>query len=48
MVGTWKAFGKAFLWRRRRVVGRDRSERLHESVPQAERLRWPAAQQPAE
>jgi len=45
MVGTWKSWGKAFLWRRRRVVGRDRSERLHETV--SERGRWPAVQ-PAE
>ena len=48
MVGTWRAFGKAFLWRRRRVVGRDRSERLHDSVPPAERMRWSAMSQPAE
>ena len=32
MVGTWKAWGKIFLIRRRRIVGRDRSERLHPSV----------------
>ncbi|MCB1312086.1 MAG: DUF2235 domain-containing protein [Sedimentitalea sp.] len=30
--GTWRGWGKIFLLRRRRVVGRDRSERLHESV----------------
>lgn len=42
MVGTWKSWGKFFLWRRRRVVGQDRSERLHESV--ADRGRWPVAQ----
>jgi len=48
MVGTWRSWGKVFLMRRRRVVGRDRSERLHESVPQAERARWPMLGQPAE
>ena len=31
-VGTWHGWGKVFLLRRRRVVGRDPSERLHESV----------------
>ncbi len=31
-VGTWKGWGKIFLQRRARVVGRDPSERLHESV----------------
>lgn len=31
-VGTWRGWGKIFLLRKRRVVGRDRSERLHESV----------------
>jgi uncharacterized protein (DUF2235 family) len=29
MVGTWMAWGKLFLRRRRRVVGQDPSERLH-------------------
>ncbi len=29
MVGTWMAWGKLFLRRRRRVVGRDASESLH-------------------
>ena len=28
-VGTMRGWGKLFLWRRRRVVGRDMSERLH-------------------
>ena len=32
MVGTWRSWGKVFLLRRRRMVGRDRSERLHPSV----------------
>ncbi|WP_354004034.1 DUF2235 domain-containing protein [Pseudotabrizicola algicola] len=32
MVGTWRAWGKLFLLRQRRVVGRDRSEKLHPSV----------------
>lgn len=31
-VGTWQGFGKLFLNRRRRVLGRDPSERLHESI----------------
>jgi uncharacterized protein (DUF2235 family) len=31
-IGTWGGWGKLFLSRRRRIVGRDRSERLHESV----------------
>ncbi|MFN3937007.1 MAG: DUF2235 domain-containing protein [Gemmobacter sp.] len=29
MVGTWRDWGKIFLLRRRRVVGRDPSERIH-------------------
>ena len=47
MVGTWRSWGKAFLFRRRRVVGRDRSERSHASVGPQARLRWPVAE-PAE
>lgn len=43
MVGTWRSWGKWFLLRRRRVVGGDPSERIHESVPSAERARWPNA-----
>ncbi|RMD49337.1 MAG: DUF2235 domain-containing protein [Alphaproteobacteria bacterium] len=31
-VGSWRGFGKLFLLRRRRAVGRDPSERIHESV----------------
>ncbi|WP_425073042.1 DUF2235 domain-containing protein [Sagittula sp. S175] len=31
-VGTWQGFGKVFLLRHQRVLGRDRSERLHESI----------------
>lgn len=31
-VGTWRGWGKLFLLRKRRLVGRDPSERLHESV----------------
>jgi uncharacterized protein (DUF2235 family) len=34
MVGTWMAWGKLFLRRRRRVVGQDCSESLHPSVGQ--------------
>lgn len=29
MTGTWRGWGALFLMRRRRVVGRDRSERIH-------------------
>ncbi len=41
-VGTWRGWAKIFLIRRRRVVGADPSERLHESVPQPapEPLGW--------
>lgn len=31
-VGTWRRWGKLFLNRRRRVIGRDPSERLHSTV----------------
>ena len=31
-VGTWRGWNKMFLSRRRRIIGRDPSERLHESV----------------
>ena len=36
-VGNWRGFGKIFMTRRKRIVGKDPSERLHESV--AERTR---------
>lgn len=42
MVGTWKSWGKAFLFRRRRIVGRDRSEHLHPTVGAKARARWPS------
>ena len=29
MVGSWRGWAKLFLWRRRRVIGRDASERIH-------------------
>ncbi len=32
-VGTWRGWGKIFLLRSHRTVGRDPSERIHESVP---------------
>ncbi len=35
MVGTWRSWGKAFLLRRRRIVGRDRSESLHPTAVKA-------------
>tara|TARA_R110000787_G_scaffold127590_7_gene239007 strand:- start:596 stop:1687 length:1092 start_codon:yes stop_codon:yes gene_type:complete len=31
-VGNWRGYGKIFMTRRKRIVGRDPSERLHESV----------------
>jgi uncharacterized protein (DUF2235 family) len=31
-VGTWRGFGRLFLLRAPRIVGRDRSERLHDSA----------------
>nr|WP_259400516.1 DUF2235 domain-containing protein [Roseovarius sp. SCSIO 43702] len=31
-VGNWRGWGKIFLYRRARIVGRDPSERIHESV----------------
>lgn len=43
MVGTWRAWGKLFLRRRRRVIGRDPSERMHPTV----RLRAQAGPAPA-
>ncbi len=45
-IGTWKGFGKLFLNRARRVVGRDRSERLHASVPVAVQRRFTPAVSP--
>jgi len=30
--GTWRGYGKIFMTRRRRVIGADRSERMHETV----------------
>ncbi|WP_370283615.1 DUF2235 domain-containing protein [Pseudooceanicola sp.] len=40
-IGTWQGLGKLFLMRRRRTVGLDRSERLHETAV-ARGLRMPA------
>jgi uncharacterized protein (DUF2235 family) len=42
MVGTWRSWGKWFLMRRKRVVGRDRSERLHPTAVVAAGKRWPS------
>ncbi len=39
-IGTWRGWGKLFLSRRRRIVGKDRSERLHESVPDMVAKGW--------
>ena len=44
-VGTWMGFGKMFLIRAPRSVGRDMSERLHESVPQDHPVRQTATPQ---
>ncbi|MGV6850445.1 MAG: DUF2235 domain-containing protein [Marinibacterium sp.] len=35
-IGTWSGWGKIMLLRRPRQVGRDRSERLHDTVPPRE------------
>lgn len=52
MVGTWSGWGKMFLFRRRREVGRDGSELIHHSARawhethvrrRRLRLRWPGA-----
>ena len=34
-IGTWAGWGKVFVVRRKRIVGADPSERLHDSVDQA-------------
>ncbi|MBA3911799.1 MAG: hypothetical protein C0524_18465 [Rhodobacter sp.] len=47
MVGTWRSWGKAFLLRRARVVGRDRSEQVHPTAIKAAKGRW-APELPAE
>lgn len=36
MVGTWRGFGAVFLLRRRRKVGRDRSESVHPTARRAD------------
>lgn len=41
-VGTWRSWGKMFLLRKRRLVGADPSEHLHDTVP-PERCGTPAA-----
>ncbi len=46
-IGTWNGLGKLFLLRARRVVGRDRSERLHDSVPARRRAQVRIIPQPA-
>jgi len=35
-IGNWRGWSKIFLSRRRRIIGRDRSERFHETVIEAE------------
>ena len=39
-IGNWRGWGKLFLLRRKRVVGTDPSERLHDSVPAPVKSRW--------
>jgi uncharacterized protein (DUF2235 family) len=39
-IGTWRGWGKMFLARKKRQVGRDASESVHESVPDKPRRRW--------
>lgn len=43
MVGTWRSWGKAFVLRRKRNVGRDPSERLHPTAVAAKRGPRPPA-----
>lgn len=43
MVGTWTSWGKLFLLRHRRTVGRDPSERLHPSAEGAGKVLWDQA-----
>lgn len=45
MVGTWRGWGRLLLRRERRIVGRDRSEQLHPSVPPEARRRWRLVEQ---
>ncbi|TMV07759.1 DUF2235 domain-containing protein [Ruegeria sediminis] len=45
-VGTWRGWGKIFLLRGHRHVGRDRSERLHESVTPETLPEWVPAPEP--
>ena len=40
MIGTWRGFGKCFLYRRRRIIGADPSERLHSSIPGSSPKGW--------
>lgn len=35
-IGTWAGWGRMFITRRRRVMGHDRSERIHDSVQDAQ------------
>ncbi|MEF3047292.1 DUF2235 domain-containing protein [Tabrizicola sp. L79] len=43
MVGTWRSWGRLFLLRRHRRVGRDRSEKLHPSVQERQSRLAPLA-----
>jgi uncharacterized protein (DUF2235 family) len=40
MVGTWRSWGKAFLWRQTRRIGGDRSEKLHPTAIKFAARRW--------
>jgi len=40
MAGTWQGAGKLFVLRRRRLIGQDRSEHIHPSVPAPAARGW--------
>lgn len=44
MMGTWRGWGAMFLYRQRRRIGRDRSERIDPSARRARRRRVPVSQ----
>ncbi len=46
MAGTWRGWGAVFLLRRRREVGRDRSERIHPTAVRAAAPQVPPAAAP--
>lgn len=46
MMGTWRGLASLFLYRRKRRIGLDPSERLHESLPETARLQRQIATHP--